>query len=357
MNEISLLLIEDAPTDIQIVENAVSDFNEENPELKIDLKHCNNIVEANSILSSKDIDAAIIDLRLGSTDTPEGLHLVEEILHNNSILTFVYSGTTGYTAHLESQESNFFKIYTKGTHRVIDILNEIALLYNTGITQLLSKGEIHEEFNRLIIEIFWKHISNSIDFWSQNNNKQSLHRYVQSHILEHYKFDSSGQLADYSPAEIYITPPINNEPHTGDILKRPQNETWLILSPACDMVIQSGRPIRNAEYVTLVKMVSIDELVGSDRPLSKTKKDKLQKKLKGLRHFSLPLPRFGDIPSSYIDFQQILSLPQEELKNPDILRIGTISDLFIKDIVFQFSSYYSRQGTPNVDPESLYQFL
>ena len=50
-------------------------------------------------------------------------------------------------------------------------------------------------------------------------------------------------------------------------------------------------------------------------------------------------------------------MPQEELNNPNVLRIGTISDLFIKDIIFQFSSYYSRQGTPNVEIESLYKFL
>ena len=109
MSEISLLLIEDNLTDIEIVKNAVSDFNEDNEELKIDLKCSANIVDANSILSSKKIDAAIIDLRLGPTDTPEGIKLVEDILLNNSILTFVYSGTTGYTAHLDERESDFLK--------------------------------------------------------------------------------------------------------------------------------------------------------------------------------------------------------------------------------------------------------
>jgi hypothetical protein len=106
-----------------------------------------------------------------------------------------------------------------------------------------------------------------------------------------------------------------------------------------------------------VKLIPIDSLIGNDRPLSNTKKKKLESKLKGLRYFSLPLPRFGQISSSYIDFQQIWSMPQGELNNSDLLRIGTISDLFIKDIIFQFSSYYSRQGTPNIESESLYKFL
>jgi hypothetical protein len=357
MGEISLLLIEDNESDADIVKNAVSDFNEEDEGLQINLQHCKNIQEANPVLSSKKIDAAIIDLKLGATDTSEGVNLVEEILKNNSILTFVYSGTTGYTSHLDEKESNFFKIYTKGTHRISNIIEEVVILYKTGITQLLSTGEIHNEFNRLIIQIFWNHISNSIDFWKQNNDKQSLHRYVQSHILEYYKFDSSGQLADYSPAEIYITPPINKEFHTGDIVKIEKKGHWIILSPACDMVVQAGRSNRKAEYVTLVKLVPIENLIGDDRPLSNSKKDKLEKALRGLRYFSLPFPKFNQIPSSYIDFQQILSMKPNDLNTSDVSRIGTISDLFIKDIIFQFSSYYSRQGTPNIDSESLYKFL
>ena len=357
MSNIHILHVEDVARDRLSMNNAASDFNEANED-QIILHAVQSIEEAKRVMAETEIDAAIVDLKLGGDNdskSPSGLSFVEEIVANVAVVTVIFSGTTGYADDLISEDNLFLRSYRKGETAVDDILLYLHRLYQTGITQLFSRNELINEYRTLLKQIFDKHISSSIEYWLENNDKGSLHRYVHHHIAEYYKIDEDGGLAVYSPAEMYMTPTINPCPHTGDIVLF-DGKQHLVVTPACDIVLRDGE--RNSEFVMMLELEDLTNHVTiTNGVLSNNQKNKLKSKLRKHRYYDLPLPKFGRINSCLIDFQKVINISNAAFEDAEIERIASIPESFMKDIIHQFSSYYSRQGAPNINLDSLYNNL
>jgi hypothetical protein len=61
------------------------------------------------------------------------------------------------------------------------------------------------------------------------------------------------------------------------------------------------------------------------------------------------LPRTAFFQGGFLNFRKLNSLTKDEFDANFVLSRVQIAPSFIKDVVNRFSSYYSRQGQPDID--------
>lgn len=351
---INLLLIEDEPSQIQVYEDVIDNYNKKNSDIKFRYLICKTFSEGEQALRSPNYDAAIIDLKLSGSDELEGKVLVESVYRKLRIPIIIYSGSIGQVDDIKENALLKKKLRTE---QLTTILDEIVSIFKTGITALLRPQGI---IDKNLTKIFWDHVSNDLDIWIKHNNQNTLLRYILSHFQEYLDMNSQGDFEEYHPFEVYIKPSIKVNIHTGDLVKY-QDNMYVILTPACDIVVQEYRkneqgdnePVRKADNIILVKAKPFDY-----KKLCRDKKNNLDKsKIKSYvtnnfyrYHF---LPPFDENDGFLVDFQDIVSVPT----TTSLDRIATISSPFIKDIIARFSSYYSRQGQPTFSQDVIVEKL
>jgi hypothetical protein len=74
------------------------------------------------------------------------------------------------------------------------------------------------------------------------------------------------------------------------------------------------------------------------------------KKFQPKRYIFLPETFF--IPDLVIDFQALFQIPLDEIKNEN--RIASLDSPFAEAYVSQFSEYYGRLGTPDINKDFVY---
>jgi hypothetical protein len=356
---ISLLIIEDDDGQIEQIKDAIRDFNRKEGKvagIKIQEKSVKTFFDAILFLLKDEFDAAIIDLKLsGTSDNDEGINLIEIIIDRLRFPIFVRSGFPEKVEDISS-EHTFVKVFKK-TDKVDNIITEIVKFYKNGITTTIgTKGKVEKYLNK----IFWDRFSKNIHLWDKellenNEHEKSLVRYCLTLLQEHLEVEENGEnFLDYHPFEVFIKPPIKSNHFFGDIIYDGSNY-HIILSPACDMVQ------KKYEKVIIARIDPLDEIdlfiehqqrYYQNQKVSKSKADKAKKKVLEFLtnnhsekyHY---LPAYQVFPGGLINFQKIQSKKKEELI--EFIRFASISGKFSKDISSRFSSYFARQGQPNLN--------
>lgn len=366
MEELKLLIVEDDPKVVEMYERGIKAYNLDslvkiNFEVAIDKDAAFEYLNKNIII----FDAAIVDLDLLGLggDDRSGNEVIRLIKGNLRFPVFVISGTPQNLDEELREQSSLFKVITRGEEG--DYIDEIVKIFNTGITKILNRtGPIE----RYITQIFWNHISNSLDLWINDElrnfeeKQKSLLRYTLLHMQEYLELTTDSNFENYHPAEIYITPPIKNEVFTGDIIQHiKSNERFIILTPSCDLAHEG-----KTENILLAKIDSdilIPELKNviknpdeSKGTIKNAKKD-LEKIITNNKsskyHF---LPEYKSLQAGLIDFQNLKSVTKAIIKDEYQIEAATNSS-FTKDILARFSYYYSRQGSPDFDVEEIMKSL
>lgn len=362
MNKLTLLIVEDDKELRDSYSKQIKLFNLDQTDILVEEIFAIDDTEAKQKLTYEKIDAAVIDLKLGTTDIDYKGNVIIDIIKNN--LRFPAYILTANPEKIEEEKNNqndLFKIKVKGTEdaNFTLILNELKAIHLTGITKILGgAGQIEKYLN----EIFWKHLSNSVNTWASDSSRtpeqkeKSLLRYTLSYIQEHLDLTDSGDFENYTPSEFYIIPPVKQNLFTGDIVEY-NNRRCIVLTPACDF---GNKNVDNILFVTIKNWESLDSEF-SKRPISKAKGDKLKDYLgnkKPRYHFT---PKTKDIEAGFIDFQDKITLNFERvnilIQENKARRIATIASPFLKDIISRYSSYYSRQGSPDFHTEEVYNSL
>lgn len=358
MKELKLLIVEDTEDLILSYERDIKSYN-----LASDVKISALIVkekdQAISILKDKVqyFDAAIVDLKLDKNGLPDedysGNEVLREIKGNLRFPVFIITGTPNQLAEDIRKENSFFKLKPRGEED--NYLEQLVQIYDTGITQILGKkGEVEKYLN----DIFWNHLSTSIDVWINDKSRTSkekekaLLRYTLLHMQEYIDED----IEKYHPNEFYITPPVKAELFTGDIVEY-RNQRCLVLTPACDF------SQKNADNVLFINIKDWDSLDSefSKRPLSNSKQTKLKELITNKKpryHF---IPKVDPIDAGFIDFQQKTAIDfnivKERITKGIVKRVATISNPFLKDIISRYSNYLSRQGSPDFNTDEILNSL
>ena len=342
MNPLRLLIVEDYEQDLEDFRETVAIYAVDK-DRDIEVVECTNLDEAMGKLDPS-FDGAIIDIELSTQDdkVDEGNQLIRQIAESYfRIPIFVY--TANPTRVDESIEG--IDVYIKGKSEYSDLLDRFWAVYDTGLTRIMGgRGKIEE----LLSRIFRKNLTPRRDNWierskneGQSRTERALLRYTLNHML--HLLDDDGESC--FPEEVYLSPPLLDGITTGSIVKdKSDNQQFAILSPACDLVIrgQNGKP--NTDYILLVEIESVDDALGGSRS-----KNRVESLVKNRRQYFHWLPPTDFFEGGVLNFRKLktLTMPEfdDKFENPSI----QISPFFVKDIVARFSSFYARQGQPDID--------
>lgn len=353
MESLQLLIIEDEEAQIESYQDIIDQHNKKSSP-QITPTFSKTFKEGQEALKSPFYDGAIIDLKLSNSEELEGRTLVESVFKKIRIPIMIYSGSI---AQIDDIKENALLKKRLRTSEFTSVLSEIIGIYNTGITRYLRPDG---SFDQKLTNIFWDHLSNSLDTWIEHNNQESLLRYILSHFQEYLEINMEGTFEEYHPHEVYIKPPIKKNLHTGDLIVY-EEQLFLILTPACDIVIQGWNnipegtktPIRKSDNLILVKVKDFDVKEFCKDKNGSVDKSKIKNFVTNSSYRFHYLPPSLNDNGYLVDFQDITTIPFNE----GLERLATISSPFIKDIISRFSNYYSRQGQPTYSQDKIVEDL
>lgn len=346
-----ILIIEDDDEACKIYEEEIQGYNETNN------KNITSIIKKNKedglkSVNEEDFDAVIVDLNLGSGEEAGGNEIIKKIFNEKRVPIYIVSGTPDAYEEIEelSDKKLLLRKITRGEVDIITILDDLLKLYDTGLTKILNRKGI---LDKVMDEIFLKYSENLVKNLQENNNLEPeekeniMSRFCATIISEKLKHLSP----KYHPCEIYFTPPLKKDLTTGDILiEKASGKKRIVLTPACDLEIRADGK-RKVNNILIAGIESIDYIYENDNPNNKSKKN-IIKDLQAKKHKNyyeyLPI---NNQDGQAINFSDLLCLPIAKITE-DYNRESSLNETFLKEIIFNFSKYYGRQGIPEIHKKS-----
>lgn len=370
MTAFNLLLVEDNEKEIKTFQDTLERYRaERNREINVVITR-NRDESLNQLNNS--FDGAIVDIRL-NRDDDAGNKVLDEILSKFRIPVVAY---TANPANVSVDDSRYLKIFPRATVEYDVPLDFLFDMYDTGLTRIFGgRGYIETAMNR----VFWKHVIPHLDAWKgyKSNGKETekaLLRFIINHIID--LVDEEAET--YFPEETYISPTTSRILKTGSIVrKRNSDQFYVVLSPACDLVLHKGNPKTDRILVSFIEPIdnlatqlilknSKHKILEDDSKEMKETKiknhaDELSKQKLGtfvtLSKNKYPyfhyLPQTKAFAGGIVNFRHLETFKLEEFGNIFEEPSVQISSAFTKDIVARFSVYYARQGQPDFDSETL----
>ena len=140
---------------------------------------------------------------------------------------------------------------------------------------------------------------------------------------------------------------------TGSIVKENvSNQPFVILSPACDLVIRGNRGFKT-DRILLVEIEQENNIVDDalDGIVQRRKKEDRLKAVFNNNHrdYYHWLPEAYSFDGGFLNFRKLVALDEEKFNQEFGKPLIQISPSFVKDIVSRFSSFYARQGQPDIE--------
>ena len=296
---------------------------------------------------NKDIDTAIVDIKLGNI-SDAGNSVIDEInALSLRIPTVIHTGTPA------SVTVSALKVFTRGENTYGEIFDFLFDVYNTGIVNILGKkGLLEKKLSEVYSRNIQPVISNSWINYGKINSEQTekaLLRYTLNHLMQ--LLENTDDVEKCYPEEMYIYPPIDENYRTGSIVKNADNAYFIILSPACDLALHNGS--FKTDRVLLAEIKEIPAIITmATKHCSSPEERKIKLESIYRNTFSLYyhwLPKVDFFSGGIINFRRINSFSKKDLQTNYGKPIIQIAPFFCKDIVARFSSYYARQGQPDID--------
>lgn len=341
MSALKLLLVEDDPRNVDDYRAVLDDYVERRRR-QIEMRVEGTLAAAKDKLDGS-LDAAIVDLNLG-TDTSDGGKVIEEIKNHFRVPVAVLTGTPTDAV----EEPPVVGVYTKGEHGFDQVLDRLWVIYDVGLTRIMGgRGLLEERLN----QVFLNNLLPAIDIWVAHGEKdkkrteKALLRYALGHLVADLEADD----APHYPEEVYLAPPVENSLQTGTLVRRPEGDTChIVMTPACDLVIRAkGTP--NTDVVVVAEVVPEDALF---EKLGANRGRQTQLRRNNDSNCFHWLPKSADIGGGFVDFRRLETVAWDEFEERFQRLDARVAPSFVKDIVSRFSTFYARQGQPDisVDP-------
>ena len=350
MINMKLLIVEDEESVRKDLTSSIKRYNRE-------FNHCITYDEAENLQEALEkldntFDGALIDLNLND-DTEGGNAVIKAIRSANiRIPLTILSGTPSGDDHPN------VTCHTKGEVTHDSILNEFKDIHNSGMTKVLgARGEIESLLNRIYEDNILEHKSAWIKYGKADpeRSEKSLLRHTLNHIVQLVDTDQQ----KHFPEEFYICPPIKDHICTGSIVKSiTGHERFVVLTPSCDLVPRGkGKPktdkilcveIQNDKLLLskITSLINDNDIVKRKKKVKEATKNFYKNNSRSFYHW---LPNTNFFSGGVINFRSVRSIDFEDFyeayEKPEL----QISNAFIKDILSRYSSYYARQGQPEID--------
>lgn len=400
MKALRILLVENEQDDIDACNLAASLFNRE--EYNIEIISCKSVNDvekeweqySQKLWDGKEycfFDGAIIDLQLDNDNQNEfgtGGNEVARKMENLLPKTPLVIRTGTPTALAPSL--NHIKCLNRDVEEAEfeQLFNWFLNIRKTGLTHIMSgSGEIESKINA----VFQRVLMPRIETWIKHTNEEStssleqevLHqvttvpvsvneqekiprnveRGMLRHVLSHLFTLLDEDDEKYYAEEFYLSD-LETSPKSkirqGSLWKKDQT-IFVVLTPACDLVIRQGGQCKT-DRILLAEIDPINRYCYPKLLDRMRKKDQNFDENSYVRKFLLNTyaPFLHWIPSfcpdieqgGLINFRKLVSLKASDLsKQYQCLNIQ-ISHHFIKDVTSRMSSYYARQGQPDLNISS-----
>lgn len=350
MSKLRLLIVEDNQRDLRSFRNSVSKYIHEK-KLHIEAVECQNLDEALKMLDNS-FDGAIIDLKLAD-QADEGNQVIKKIIESfYRIPVAIFTGNRGSLDENLNEEIMLIDVFTKGATGYDEILDKFWEIYNTGLTHIIGgTGLIEQTLNEVSVTNLFPQIETWVSYGAENSERteKALLRYTLNHLLQLLEEDEE----DCFPEEVYLYPPVLDRITTGSMVKA-DDQWFVVLSPACDLVIRKNGEFKT-DRILLVEIEGENDVVnvalnGITRKRSKENKlqDVFNNNHTDYYHW---LPKTDFFEGGILNFRKLTTLDKDDFEEKFGKPTIQISPSFVKDIVSRFSSYYARQGQPDIDSE------
>ena len=383
MNNMKLILIDDADLEACSCRGALQDFNEDN-QCDIQLEIHKTIQSALKALESSYFDGAIIDMRLGDSGN-EGNQALDVIRqHLKRIPVAIYTATPD--AVDDEDGIPLIGVFKKADTKYKDIIQKFYDIYKTGLTKIMGgKGEIEQSLsqifiNHLLPEISPKSIasdkggasseSNWVRYAKKNSHEteEALLRHTINH-LTHELYKSDGKCyPDEMLIHLLKPTPIN----TGCILMHKKSGIfYIVMSPACDLAERKSKSSKsessegesrkcNTDRAMLVEIQNLDDILNNHEKYKTASTDTQKENIKQSLFSGIKANNGGQyyhwLPildscqeGAAINFRRVSTYDEADLNKYFDSPVIQVASPFLKDIISRFSSYYARQGQPDIN--------
>lgn len=375
MREYKILLIDDDDDQEIQLRQTIEDINEdEEVPYSVSCEVARTIDSATYYLYTNKFDGLIVDLTLNEGDEVEtdeilsGNVLLNQILRKELIPVVVRTGTPDRFVNIFEKKDNIIKIYPKDETDFYTHISELVEMKESSFFKIFgTDGKISSSINQL----FWQVIPDCFSSWddqlmlSMPDKEETIVRYISSWVINKYNY-SGNSYNTQDPLEMYMFPNTIEQICTGDIFEKNGNY-YIVLTPACDLANHK------TENILLAKIVSHNQIKDFSDRVDKVKnakdeqqfESKLKSAAKWFRNGEQPryhfLPKVSFFEGGFVDFQQIISVeyyPNERsLSDQTYIKLGVLTDSFVKDVVSRFGIYYQRQGQPEFNSSRVIEYL
>ena len=343
MNKLRLLIVEDVEQELESFRDDLEDYTHEKKR-DIDLVECKTLEDALKTLDNS-FDGAIIDLKLENHRSNEGTQVVEKIRESFfRIPIAIFTGNPGDWDHNLNEKTMLIDVFTKGETGHYELLDRFWEIYNTGLTRIIGgRGLIEQRLS----EVFLTNLLPQIDTWTSygetdpERTEKALLRYTLNHLIQLLEEDED----DCFPEEVYLYPSVLDRITTGSMVKT-DDQWFVVLSPACDLVPRGKNDVLNTDCILLVEIESVEQVLGGSKS-----KGKVRELCTNRRTYYHWLPKTDFFQGGILNFRKLTTLDKDDFDEKFGKPTIQISLSFVKDIVSRFSSYYARQGQPDIDSE------
>ena len=338
MNTMKILLVEDDKGQQDAFKEAI-DVLKDRDHLDIKYDIVEDLPGALKVIDGS-YDGAIIDLRLGN-DEDGGNQIVHQLDDAFTRLPIIF--VTAFVDSVDDHPSVIKKRRREdGTYKS-DLL-WFQGIYNTGLTRIMGgRGDIEKN----LTEVFLKNLLPQIETWvsygkeDSERTEKALLRYTLNHLFQLLEEDEEHCFPD----EVYLHPPLSGNITTGSIVKhKTTDHPFVVLSPACDLVVRGENGRSNTEHILLVEIESLNDALDGSRS-----KNKVESLVKNNRQYFHWLPPTGFFEGGVLNFRKLSTQTKDKFDENFESPSTQISPFFVKDIIARFSSYYARQGQPEID--------
>lgn len=333
-----ILLVEDANDQQDIFKSSVEIFNIKK-NLNVQYEIAENISDAFDKIDGS-YDGAIIDLKL-KNDEDGGNEIVRQL--GDSFIRIPVVFVTGFV-DLVNDHPAVVKTRSRDAETYESDLLLLQKIQETGLTRIMGgRGLIEQQLS----EVFLKNLLPQIDTWvsygteDPERTEKALLRYTLNYLLQLLEENEE----DCFPEEVYLYPSMLDRSTTGSIVAA-DDQWFVVLSPACDLVPRGKNGVLNTDRILLVKIENVDDILSGSK--SKSKVRELCTNKRTYYHW---LPPTNFFQGGILNFRRLTTLEKENFDEKFGKPAIQISPSFVKDIVSRFSSYYARQGQPDIDSE------
>ena len=373
MNPLKILFVEDDKEQQDTFKDDVEVFQKQSNNVSVSFEIAENVREAVTKIdesyhgTDESYHGAIIDLQLSGNE--EGGNEIVQILYEEFTkipIIFVTSFADSVNRH--PSVINIRRREDGSYHTDLLLFQQLR---DIGLTHIIGGGGLIETQLR---GVFLENLLPQIDTWIRygetyketdpKRTEKALLRYTLNHLFQRLEADNELFL----PIEFYLYPPLPDKITTGSVVK--ENDKWfVVLSPACDLVARGGGQF--TERILFVEVEKETDIVDKalnrlrritdEEEKEKVKEDILQR-LSHNNHafyyhwlppvkFNIPEGGHLDFEGGFLNFRKLEALPLKKFRARFKDPLIQISPSFVKDIVSRFSSYYARQGQPDIDSE------